>query len=196
MVGYRGREVYDRLLTPEGVPLDHFAQQLLPVHLPAPSGSNQTTIQPWSLASLTARAIQLGSIWRADRRATHSWVGSCVLKTLSAEAPCSGPSHDRAQMALPAGRVPSANNHRLACCNCTVRFPKCNFREGPEVKNTSRTGTCVVKPNALASAAPLATITSPLVDSMAWTTAFRQGLGSIQDGFCELTHGTVCLSEV
>lgn len=76
---------------------------------------------------------------------------------------------------MPAGRAPRTSCHRLPCLSSTVRLPSCNLRERPDVRNTSRVGTWVVKPSALASVAPLATITSPLADSMALTTASVEG---------------------
>ena len=78
---------------------------------------------------------------RAERIALHSSAGNCACKTFMALAPFSGPNQDSARMARPAGRLPRANSQRLACCSSTVRLPSSKLRDGPDVRNTSRTGT-------------------------------------------------------
>ena len=125
--------------------------------------------------SLTALAIQLGNLALAWRIASHSWLGSLLLSTSKTIGACSGPSQMSARIALPAGRLPSSICHRLPCLSSISRFPNFSRREGPEVRKTSRVGTCVVNPSALAYAAPLDTTVSPLVDSIALTRASVEG---------------------
>ena len=56
--------------------------------------------------------------------------------------------------------------HFGPCMSSICRLPNCCLRAGPEVRNTSRAGSWVVKPSAFTSVAPRLTTCSPLVDSM------------------------------
>ena len=56
--------------------------------------------------------------------------------------------------------------HFGPCMSSICRLPNCCLRAGPEVRNTSRAGSWVVKPSAFASVAPRLTTCSPLVDLM------------------------------
>jgi hypothetical protein len=55
--------------------------------------------------------------------------------------------------------------HFGPCMSSICRLPNCCLRAGPEVRNTSRAGSWVVKPSTFASVAPRLTTCSPLVDS-------------------------------
>ena len=56
--------------------------------------------------------------------------------------------------------------HFGPCKSSNCRLPNCCLRAGPEVRNTSRAGSWVVKPSTFASVASRLTTCSPLVDLM------------------------------